>query len=296
MVFNAEREADLPRAPVQPRAPVPSGPKGEVPEEEKEEAQVKVVGNRAMAQFSVGSLYNITNQQGVTKPFIEDPKVGAFTSGKAVPDVLRTAKHPVQDFFVYDGAHATIGAQGKTHTSRQQLLPNKRITEQSALEWNRVGSKKGWMFNGSPQQKGPGGTGENVPTHTSDGFVSDIQQNRWFPIPRSAEKQGLAVRQFPAIDIENNARGIGRTGGGSGGGGMAGGYHEITKSRLDALPIPTEKFNWTGSRLVGTGRENEGPAAGAGGYRAGYASIYPDRPSFPQRRTTGLSSVTQNTA
>jgi hypothetical protein len=276
--------------------PVPSGPKGDVPEEEKEEAKVPAPGDRAVAQFSVGSLYAITNQYGVTKPFIEDPKVGAFTSGKAVPEALRTARHPVQDFFVYDGAHATIGAQGKVHTSRDQLLPNRRITEQSAVEWNRVGSKKGWMFNGAPQQQGPGGTGENFPTHTSDGFINSIKKNRWFPVPRSAENQGRATRDLPAIDIENNARGIGVTGSGSGNGGMQGGYKEINPRRLAALPVPREKYNWTGTRLVATGREDQGAGAGAGGYRAGYASTYPDRPSFPERRTTGLSRVTQNAA
>lgn len=275
---------------------VTEDPKGEVEKDEKEDAKVPSAGDRAMAQFSVGSLYAITNQQGVSKPFIEDPKVGAFTTGKAVPDALRTTRHPVQDFFVYDGAHATIGHTGKVHTSRDQLLPNKRITEQSAVEWNRVGSKKGWMFNGAPQQDGPGGTGEDVPTHTSDGFISTIPKNRWFPVPRSAENQGRAIRDMPAIDIENNARGIGRTGAGSGNGGMAGGYREVNQRRLAALPIPMEKFNWTGTRLTGTGREDQNPGAGAGGYRAGYASAYPDRPVFPERRTTGLSRVTQNAA
>ena len=269
--------------------------KGEVQEETKEEIQ-ETQGDRAIAQFSAGSLYNVTNQFGVTKPFIQDPKVGAFTSGVATPSALHDAKHPVQDFWVYDGAHPTIGHMGKMSTSRQQLLPNKRIHERDAVEWNRVGSKKGWMFNGAPQQEGPGGTGENVPTHTSDGFPNQIKKNKWFPTPRSIEKQILATRQMPAIDIENNSRGIGLTGGGKGNGGMAGGMHEINKERLAALPIPMEKFNWTGSRLAGTGREDQNPGSGAGGYRAGMQSAYPDRPYFPQRRSTGLSRVTQNAA
>jgi hypothetical protein len=289
MVLNADR-------PRQDDTLVKEAPKADVEEDEKEEAKVPAPADRAVAQFSVGSLYAVTNQFGVSKPFIEDPKVGAFTTGKAVPESLRTARHPVQDFFVYDGAQSTIGAQGKTSTSRDQLLPNKRIREQDAIEWNRVGAKKGWMFNGAPQQQGPGGPGEDVPTHTSDGFIENIPKNRWFPVPRSAENQGRATRDMPAIDIENNARGIGVTGAGSGNGGMAGGYQEINKRRLAALPIPMEKYNWTGTRLVGTGREDQNPGAGAGGYRAGYASAYPDRPSFPQRRTTGLSRVTQNAA
>lgn len=268
--------------------------KGEVEEEEKEE--VTVQGDRAIAQFSAGSLYAITNQYGVTKKFIEDPRVGAFTSGKPTPVALRDAKHPVQDFWVYDGAHPTIGHQGKMATSRDQLLPNKRIHERDAVEWNRVGSKKGWMFNGPPQQEGPGARGEDVPSFTCDGFPQQIKKNKWFPTPRSVEKQLLATRQMPAIDIENNARGIGLTGPGKGNGGMAGGMREVNRERLGALPVPMEKYNWTGSRLAGTGREDQNVGSGAGGYRAGLASAYPDRPYFPQRRTIGLSRVTQNAA
>jgi hypothetical protein len=260
------------------------------------DADVPPAGDRAMAQFSQGSLFNITNQFGVTKPFIQTPTVGAVSSDFAVPTVLGTTKHAVQDFWVYDGAHPTIGHNGKIATSRDQMLPNKRIKEQDAIEWNRIGSKKGWMFNGAPQQQGGGGPGENVATHTDDGFPNQLSQNRWTPVPRSSEKQGLATRDMPAIDIENNARGIGVTGKGSGNGGMAGGYHAVNKPRLDALPIPQSKFNWTGNRLAGTGREDQQPGSGAGGYRAGYASAYPDRPAFPERRTTGLSRVTQNAA
>lgn len=270
--------------------------KGDVPDSEKEDARVPTAGDRAVSQFSAGSLYAITNQYGVSKQFIQDPKVGAFTSGKPVPGQLRTTKHPVQDFWVYDGAQPTIGAQGKIATSRDQILPNKRVTEQQAIEWQRVGSKKGWMFNGPPQQNAPGFSGENMPTHTDDGYLNRIAESRWFPVPRSEEKQGLATRQLPAIDIENNARGIGVTGPSSGSGGMQGGYKDINQERLKRLPIPMSKYNWTGTRLVGTARENEGIGAGAGGFRAGYASAYPDRPSFPQRRTTGLSRVTQNAA
>lgn len=278
--------------------PIPHAPqeKGEVLASEKQDARVPVAGDRAMAQFSAGSLYAITNQYGVSKPFIQDPKVAPFTTGKPVPGELRTAKHPVQYFWVYDGAQPTLAAQGKIQTSRDQILPNKRITEQQAVEWNRVGSKKGWMFNGSPQQQGPGATGENVPTHTDDGYIGRIAETRWFPIPRSEAKQGVAAREFPAIDIENNARGIGVTGAGSGSGGMQGGYKDVNKQRLQRLPIPMAKYNWTGTRLTGTARENEDLGSGAGGFRAGYASAYPDRPSFPQRRTNGLSRVTQNAA
>lgn len=258
---------------------------------EKEPAKVGTATDRAVAQFSHGSLYAVTNQFGVTKPFIEDPNVSHKTSSFAVPDELRTTKHAVEDFWTYDGAHPTLGAQGKISTSRDQMLPNKRILEQEAVEWQRIGSKKGWMFNGAPQQAGPGSSGEDVATHTSDGFPNNLKKNRWYPEPRSMEKQELAVRQLPAIDIENNARGIGVTGAGSGNGGMAGGYKEVDKNRHNALPIPMEKFNWTGNRLAGTAREDQSIGSGAGGYRAGYVSAYPDRPSFPERHTTGLSRV-----
>ena len=263
-------------------------------DEEKEGEEIPVPGDRAMAQFSMGSLYATTNQYGVTKPFIEDPKVGAFTSGKAVPESVRLARHSVPDFYVYDGAHATIGATGKTASTREQLLPNKSVTEQQAIEYNRWGSKKGWLYNS--KQEGPGGQPESMPTHTQDGWTEHIKQNHWFPLPRSEAKQGLAAREMPAIDITNNARGIGSGGGGRQGGGMQGGYQDVNPDRLKSLPIPMEKFNWTGSRLAGTAREDQGAGAGAGGYRAGFASMYPDRPSFPERRTTGLSKVTQNAA
>lgn len=267
--------------------------------EEEDIRTTQVSMDRAMKQFSQGSLRGITNQFGVQKPFILEKRVQSQSSTFPYSDKLRTAKHPVQDFWVYDGAQPTIGAQGKISTSRDQILPNKRITEQQAVEWHRVGAKKGWMFNGPPQQNQPGFQGENFPTHTSDGYVNQIKNNRWMPTPRSDEKQGLAQRQLPAIDIENNARGIGVTGPGSGNGGMAGGYKEVNKNRLMSLPIPMEKYNWTGTRLAGTARENQGGGnlgSGAGGYRAGYQSKYPDRPSFPERRTVGLSRVTQNAA
>lgn len=254
-------------------------------------------GDRAIAEFAEGSLYAHTNQFGVQKPFQLEPRVASQSSSFAYPESLRTTKHPVQDFWVYDGAQPTLAATGKISTTVEQILPDQRIREQDAVEWQRVGSKKGWMFNGSPQQEGPGGSGENVPTHTDDGYVQRIAENRWFPTPRSAEKQGLATRDLPAIDIENNARGIGVTGPGSGNGGMAGGYRAVNPERLKTLPIPNAKFNWTGTRLHGTARESQGRVgSGAGGYRAGYQSQYADRPYIPMRRTTGLSRVTQNAA
>ena len=268
----------------------------ELSEEDKEKDSRISGGDRAIKEFSEGSLRAITNQFGTNGyKFQLDPQSKATSSTFAYPETLRTAKHPVQDFFVYDGAQATLTDRGKIATSRDQILPDKRIKEQDAIEWNRVGSKKGWMFEGRPQQE-YGYQGENKPTHTQDGFRESIVRNKWKPLSRSADKQGLATRQLPAIDIENNARGIGTTGEGSGSGGMAGGYREVNKARLARLPIPMEKFNWTGTRLTGTGREDQALGSGAGGFRSGYASKYPDRPTFPLRRTTGLSRVTQNAA
>jgi hypothetical protein len=254
-------------------------------------------GDRAISEFAEGSLFAHTNQFGVQKPFVLEPRVASVSSKFPYSEDLRTTKHPVQDFWVYDGAQPTLAATGKISTSVDQILPDKRIGEQDAVEWQRVGSKKGWMFNGPPQENQPGSQGENMPTHTNDGFVERIAQNRWFPTPRSSEKQGLATRELPAIDIENNSRGIGVTGPGSGNGGMAGGYRAINPERLKTLPIPSAKFNWTGTRLHGTGREDQGRVgSGAGGYRSGYQSQYADRPYIPMRRTTGLSRVTQNAA
>jgi hypothetical protein len=278
-----------------------TGSKGEsiamvLSEEDKRKDSKEEGGDRAIAQFSEGSLRATTNQFGTQGyQFQLDPQSKAISSTFAYPDTLRTTKHAVQDFFVYDGAHPGITDRGKIATSRDQILPDVRIKEQDAIEWNRVGSKKGWMFEGRPQIA-VGGTGENKATHTNDGFIESIKKHKWQPLDRSADKQGLATREMPAIDIENNARGIGTAGEGSGSGGMAGGYREVNKRRLARLPIPMAKYNWTGTRVVGTGREDQSLAAGAGGFRAGYASQYPDRPSFPLRRTTGLSRVTQNAA
>lgn len=256
-------------------------------------------GDRAMRQFGQGSLRAITNQRGTGgKQFQLEPHVASVSSSFATPDSLRTTKHPVQDFWVYDGAHPTLTDRGKVATSRDQILPDYRIREQDAIEWNRVGSKKGYMFNGRPQEA-VGASGENVPTHTDDGYIFRIKENAWRPLSRSSDKQGLATRVLPKIDIENNARGIGVTGEGSGNGGMAGGYRAINAARLAALPIPMEKYNWTGSRIHGTGRLDQaagGEAQGAGGYRAGYRSKYPERPYLPMRRTIGLSRVTQTAA
>jgi len=256
--------------------------------------------DRAQQAFSYGSLRAHTNQTGTENyTFQLIPDVAAVSSSFAYPEALLKTKHPVQDFWVYDGAQPTLTERGTIATSLDQVLPNKRVTEQDCLEWHRVGSKKGWMFNGPPQQNTPGVMGESTPTHTSDGYIHRIHDNKWVPEVRSAEKQTLATRQMPAIDIENNARGIGLAGEGSGNGGMAGGYKDINPDRLARLPIPMAKYNWTGSRLLGTGREDQGGGSigsGAGGFRAGYSSKYPIRPSFPVRRTTGLSRVTQNAA
>lgn len=271
-----------------------------VSETERPETEGLPNGDRAQKQFGTGSLRAHTNQSGTGgTPFQLIPSVKAVSSSFAYSEALLKAKHPVQDFWVYDGAHPGLADRGKIATSLDQVLPEKKVTEQECVEWNRVGSKKGWMFNGSPQQDGPGGSGENVPTSTSDGFIGSIQANKWTPMERLAEKQGLATRQMPAIDIENNARGIGLVGGGKGSGGMAGGYREVNPERLARLPIPMAKYNWTGSRLAGTGREDQGGGtlgSGAGGFRSGYSSQYSTRPSFPVRRTTGLSKVTQNAA
>ena len=265
-------------------------------EEDKTEGPT-TTGDRAITEFSRGSLRNETNQLGTQgRKFQLEPKLAAASSSFPYPETLKDARHPVQDFWVYDGAHPGLTDRGSIATDRLQILPNHRISEQEAIEWQRVGSKKGWMFNGKPQEA-VGQQGENVPTHTDDGFYTETtKKNKWAPLGRSADKQGLATRMFPAIDIENNARGIGVTGEGSGNGGMAGGYHAIDKERLGMLPIPMAKYNWTGSRVHGTGREDVSLGHGAGGFRSGYASQYPVRPAFPVRRTTGLSRVTQSAA
>lgn len=245
--------------------------------------------DRAVKEFSAGSLRALTNQQGCDgKKFSVMPSLRPYVEDGYFPDSLRTAKPPVQNFWVYDGAQPTIGMNGETPTSLDQILPASDLREQSFIEWNRVGSKKGWMFHGRPQEDYDSPVGENVPTHTDDGWPMQIKQHRWAPMEVDPALQRKAHQETPAIDITNNARGIGVTGQGSGNGGMAGGYKEVNPQRLRQLPIPMAKYNWTGSRLHGTGRESEGLRQGAGGFRAGYNSQYGEFPAILRAQNTGV--------
>jgi hypothetical protein len=262
--------------------------------EEDKDKPMAVSGDRAINEFSRGTIRAETNQLGTQgRKFSLEPTLASISSAFANSQKLVEAKHKVQDFWVYDGAYPGLTDRGSISTSRDQILPDKRITEQDAMEWQRIGSKKGWMYEGRPQEE-YGSQGENIPTHTDDGFISSISKHKWKPTPRSGENQGLAMHEMPAIDIENNARGIGTTGAGSGSGGMAGGYREVNPERLKRLPIPMAKFNWTGSRLAGTGREDQALGAGAGGFRSGYTSQYTDRPAYMQYRTAGLNRLTKS--
>lgn len=264
--------------------------------EEEDEGEGEVDASNGMdpaiQQFSTGgpTLRTQTNQLGTMgKKFQLEPRLKAISSTFSYSTDLLHAKLPVENFWVYDGAYPGLTDRGSIATSRDQILPNFRINEQSAIEWNRVGSKKGWMFEGSPQEK-YGHSGENVPSFTSDGWTSRIAETKWNPTPRSEEKQGEAVHDLPAVDIVNNARGIGLTGKGTGNGGMAGGRQEVNPSRLKPLPVPMAKYNWTGNRLHGTGREDQSSGgAGAGGFRAGYRSQYGVAPYIQRRPNVGMA-------
>ena len=99
--------------------------------------------DRAKKEFGNKSLRNTTNQQGTNGyEFKLLPSLAAVSSSFPYPEALLKAKHPVQDFWVYDGAHPGLTDRGKISTSIDQILPNKKITEQDAIEWNRIGSKK----------------------------------------------------------------------------------------------------------------------------------------------------------
>lgn len=250
--------------------------------------------DRAVREFGQRSLYNTTNQEGCDgKKFSVMPSLRPFMSDGYYPETLRTAKPPVSDFWVYDGAQPTVGHNGSTPTSLDQLLPKSNLREQSFIEWNRVGSKKGWMFNGPPQEGYDAPGGENVPSFTSDGWPMQIKDNRWQPMEVDPALQRAAHQDLPAIDVENNARGIGVTGQGSGNGGMAGGYKEVNPERLKQLPIPMKKFNHTGTRLHGTGRLDQAARQGAGGFRSGYQSQYGDFPALLiQKGNTGVRYFT----
>lgn len=238
-------------------------------------------GDRAMREYSWGkSLRDVTNIGTAEGETWNLPPWERDNSTFPVPESVRTARLPVPDFWTYDGAQPTLAHTGKITTSRFQVLPDKRIREQDAVEWQRVGCKKGWMFNGHPQQEGPGGRGEDVPSHAPlDGWIKDMR--RWTPQKIDMEKQEMALRETPAVDIRNRARGTGMTS--RGGGGMAGGYQVVNQERLSSLPIPHARFNWTGTRPRRTAREDQGGGelgSGAGGYRAGYRSRYATRPSY----------------
>lgn len=227
--------------------------------------------NKATSEFGNKTLRAETNHYGPSKPFQLAPRLKAISSDFPNPDSLRTARHRVPSFYVYDGVqHLTSGVE-KVYSDRSQDVHKHkhRLYDADFMTYARFGSKKGWL--------------EDRPTHTSDGFLDSISKNKWKPLARSEEKQSVALRDMPAIDIENNARGIGHVGSNSGNGGMAGGYKEVTKSRLATLPIPMGKYNWTGTRLKGTRRE--------AGFTAGYKSMYSDRPAFQEKRVTGISRI-----
>ncbi len=250
--------------------------------------------DRAVKEFGKPSLRDYTNQEGCDgKKFSVMPSMRPFVSDGYYPDSLRTAKPPVQDFWVYDGAQPTLGHNGSTPTSLDQLLPASKLRQQTFVDWYRVGSKKGWMFNGPPQEEYDAPSGENVPTFTSDGWMDQIKYNRWEPMAVDPALQRVAHQDLPAIEVENNARGIGVTGQGSGNGGMAGGYKEVNPERLKQLAIPMKKFNHTGDTVHGTGRLDQGARQGAGGFRSGYNSQYGDFPALLIRRgDTGIRYFT----
>lgn len=251
-----------------------------------------------LREYGRHSLRAETNQEGCTDHFYPSKEIEAISTNSAFPDKLRTAKLPVQNFWTYDGAYNTVTHGGKMAGNPDELLPVERLHEADFVAYQRYGSKKGWLYNSPECGVGPYRP-EQYPTHTQDGWPNQIKQRRWRPDPSDPTKQELAERQMPKIDIVNNARGIGRTGEGSGSGGMSGGYQEVNPKRLKFLPIPQAKFNWTGTRAVRTGREDQSGAAmgaGAGGFRAGYASRYPSRVYIPPSRSaiTGLIGTPKN--
>lgn len=241
-----------------------------------------------LAQQAYGrkSLRAHTNWQGCDTQFSVLPELRPYVSDHYNPQSLVKAKHAVEPFWTYDGAQATLHNHEKQPGSTDDILPPSKLQERDFIVYQRYGSKKGWLYNSPNQSKGPYWP-EDKPTHTEDGWTEQIKNNRYTVMETSKEKQGMYSREIPFIDIQNNARGIGVSGPGKGQGGMAGGYQAINPQRLEKLPVPKASSNWTGSRPHGTARTDMaggGTGAGAGGFRSGYLSQYPERPYIPDRR------------
>lgn len=254
-------------------------------EYEGKRTKIPVSDDRAVNEFSEGSLRAVTNQFGTQgKKFHVEPRLASVSSAFPYSDTLHEG-HAIQDFFVYDGAQATIGAQGKMATSRDQVMPNKRIREQDAIYWNRVGSKKGYMFETNFEDNYV--PGETIPssTYLRGDSKKGVKRHKWTPIPRTTDSQGMALRDEPDVQRTNLGRGIGVSRGGYGS--MAGGYQQVTKERIRSLAKPMAKWNHTGNRQLGSARTDRSGTAnrGAGGYRSGYKSIYPDFPYFINRKS-----------
>lgn len=232
-------------------------------------------GQRRIQFGEHSSLFNFANRRPPkTGKTVLDPRLNAY-SDKRMSMKVTKAKQPVPPFYTYDGAEDTLGNLPKVNTHVNQLLPNNQLTEQRFMDWQRVGSKKGWMFYGRANPSGP--QGENFPTHfMSDKLLHKIPSK---PIQMTPESQDPTMNDLQARLQINNARGIGITGPSAGLGGMAGGRQEITPGRLVNKMLPNNKFNYFGTRPSGTGREDnllfDGSANGAGGYRAGWNSLYP---------------------
>jgi len=192
---------------------------------------------------------------------------------------------------VYDGAVPNIHTPTKIPGSSDDLLPVLRLQEADFVEFQRAGSKKGWTFHSPMSGESTGFYPHKTPQHEIHGWMSQLTKRRRTKAITDPTSQIAVTRDFEDINRTNNARGIGITGPSSGNGGMAGGYQEVQPERLRVLPAPNPRFNFMGTRLAHTQRGDDsgiGNGAGAGGFRSGLSSRYPERPQFVEQRRPGM--------
>jgi len=242
----------------------------------------------AVKEFSRGSLRNETNWEGCDDHFVPLKEIQNISNNGQFTEALEKAKLPVHNFWVYDGAIPNIHTHPKVPASADDLLPPLRLSEADFVEFQRAGSKKGWTFHSPMSGEGPYYP-HTKPQHEIHGWMSQLTKRRRHKQIDDPNPQIAVTRDFESINRTNNARGIGITGPSSGNGGMAGGYQEVQPERLRVLPAPNPRFNFMGTRLAHTQRDDDsGPGAGAGGFRSGLSSRYPERPQFVERRRPGM--------
>lgn len=275
-----------------------SGKDYDLTPEEEAARDVDVARDQATEEYARPSLAALSKPGlGTNRNFSLSKEVENATSNFSYSDALRTARFPVPRFFTYDGAqHApTLTGTGKVATSVEQILPVKPIPVETAVSWNRVGSKKGWTFNG-PWDPTTKATGDEKPTSTflRGDNVGYVKQHRWIPLEMTEEAQQSTVNT-EEVQRNNLARGATNSDYGK----VVGGLREFNKERAKPLTRPQATYNFMGSRPAKSARTDMSGAndnGGAGGFRSGRQSHYPEFPQLPKRRSLRVPKPIQPVA